>query len=475
MQNRKDLLKAHRFLGRRMTAAIVNQQPDSPDAPMRRLTGTSLGSVMIAVVIVAAFGIIGFITRGGSTAWQEPGRVVVESETGTRLVYLDGRLHPVANYASARLVVGGGEVARVSAESMDDVPRGAPIGIVGAPEQLPDAESLLGFPWTVCTTPAPAADPATDLSPPQVTVVLGPGPTGQPLEPDVGVLVASVDDEPYLVVDGRRHEVSVTAARALGYDDSQAMPVGTAWLDAIPAGHPLQAPDISDIGTPGPPVGELETVVGEVFAVANVGTTTRYFVMLTDGLAPVTETEAALLIAAEAIAAAYEPRTPRVVSLGAAEATDAPRSVRSVSDPALPGTPPTAPTLPADVLATLCATYADADVVTVSVGATVPTGTTPVAPDSAAEGHADDVVVPPGGGALLGLAPIPGQDPTTTYLLTDAGYRYPVATEQDLAALGYGGREPLAVPPNLLRLLPLGPTLDAESARTPIEVSASQT
>lgn len=201
--------------------------------------------------------------------------------------------------------------------------------------------------------------------------------------------------------------------------------VGTAWLDAVPAGHPLQPPGVSDIGAPGPSVGNLETVVGQVFAAANVGTTTQYFVMLTDGLAPVTETEAALLIAAEPIAAAYQPRTPRVVSLGAAEATEAPRSVRSVSDPALPGTPPTPPTLSAGELATLCATYADGDVVTVAAGASVPTGTTPAALDNEPDGQADDVVVPPGGGALLGLTPVPGQDPTTTYLLTDAGYRYP--------------------------------------------------
>lgn len=474
MQNRKDLLRAHRFLGRRVTAAIVNQQPDSPDLPMRRLTGTTVASVMIGVVVCAVFGVIGFVKRGGSTAWQDEGQIVVESETGTRLVYLDGRLHPVDNFASARLIVGSGTVKRISQASMADVPRGVTLGIVGAPEQLPDPEQLLDYPWSACSAPA-ADDPETRM----VTVVLGDDPIGTTLDPTAGVLVATAEGSPYLVVDGTRHDVTASAARALGFETADALTVGAAWLNAVPAGNPMAAPDVTGIGAPGETVAGEATRVGQVFEAENVGTSVRYFVMLADGLAPVSQTEAALLLVDDAVAAAYEGETPEPIELSAADGNDAPRSDEEVSDASLPPVPPAPLDLSADDAATLCASFDDnGESVSISSGGTVPVGMAPQqvagAPAAAAD-QADDVVVPPGGGALMALLPGPGQATTTTFLVTDTGYRYPVADGDALTALGYGASTPMAVPPNLLQLIPVGPTLGGDAARTPLEVSASGT
>lgn len=68
----------------------------------------------------------------------------MEKETGTRYLFLDGRLRPVRNYASALLLTGKGAAVRtVAAKALSDVPHGAPIGIDGAPDSLPTPATLL--------------------------------------------------------------------------------------------------------------------------------------------------------------------------------------------------------------------------------------------------------------------------------------------------------------------------------------------
>ncbi|RSS54757.1 type VII secretion protein EccB, partial [Streptomyces sp. WAC06614] len=52
----------------------------------------------------------------------------------------------------------------------------------------------------------------------------------------------------------------------------------------------------------------------------------------------------------------------------------------------------------------------------------------------------------------------------TSYLITDAGVKYPLASAETAERLGYGGSEPVAVPAALLGLLPTGPSLDPARA-----------
>ena len=44
----------------------------------------------------------------------------------------------------------------MSQASIRDRPRGRTVGIVGAPDALPDRKSLTGLPWSVCDVPDPA-------------------------------------------------------------------------------------------------------------------------------------------------------------------------------------------------------------------------------------------------------------------------------------------------------------------------------
>lgn len=96
-----------------------------------------------------------------------------------------------------------------------------------------------------------------------------------------------------------------------------------------------------------------------------------------------------------------------------------------------------------------------------ATGVRLPRGATavPVTPGSPAT-NADAVYVAPQHGAVLGQSTT-GKDAASgsLFLVTDQGLRYPVVSSAALAALGLGKRiEP--APPELLGLLPAGPTLD---------------
>src|SRR5262249_60998194 len=82
-------------------------EPDAGEAPTRRIGAAMCSGVMVAILVAAGFGIFGLLRPGGKEGWKAPGTLVVEKETGTRYVYIptDGALHPVLNYASARLIL----------------------------------------------------------------------------------------------------------------------------------------------------------------------------------------------------------------------------------------------------------------------------------------------------------------------------------------------------------------------------------
>ena len=80
---------------------------------------------------------------------------------------------------------------------------------------------------------------------------------------------------------------------------------------------------------------------------------------------------------------------------------------------------------------------------------------------------ADRVVVPPGQGALVRVLPAP-QSPVGSYqLVTDAGIRYPVPTEEILGWLGYSAALAVELPVGVVQQLPAGPTLDPDDAHRP--------
>jgi type VII secretion protein EccB len=451
MWTQKDRIQAYQFLRRRLVSALVQADANDPVSPSKRLVlGTAIG-LAVAVLVAAVFGIIGLLAPARADQWRQGGQVIVEKETGARFVMgEDGLLHPVINYASARLLAGGDgtKTVTVPAKSLAGVARGVGVGIAGAPDSLPQISRLAAGPWTRCTRRSPDR-PANDE--PISTVLLG-GMTGGAVLPDgLAILTRLPTGEEFLVTGGHRHrlpdELSVVA---LGLASADVLQVAPPWLNTIPAGRDLRTFDVPGTGSPGPSVGGTRIPVGRVLT-TGAG---ELYVVRADGLAVITETEARLLLGSPGSAAAYPGARPAPVPVTAAAVAAAPRSaVRSDGYPRrLPAPVPIGPH------ATVCA-----DGSRVVVGAGMPGSAKPIT--TSAPGAATEVYVPGGQGAVVAEQPTPGASSGTVYVITDTGMKYPVSGAEARTALGYGSVRPTGVPAGVLALFPTGATLDPAQAR----------
>lgn len=468
MQTRKDQLHAYRYLLRRVMSAMLGSDPEGPEQPMRRVMAATFSGVLVAVLAGAGVGLYGWLAGGSSTGWKEQGTLVIEEETGTRYLYLDKKLHRVVNYTSARLILGTEPtVESVSRESLGGVRRGSAVGILGAPDSLPDKDSVTSSPWAVCSHQQEAGGETNA----QVDVLVGTEPADMSAKPvDDKAVVVSTGSRTYVIWHGKRLQTNSVALSSLHLSEAPALRVGTAWLDALPAGNPLVAP-LTPTQETGTPVGGRQTYVGEVFEAKNVGTREQYFVMLDDGWAPIKETEANLILG-QASATQSAPTTVSIADIHASE-----RSQRTVTSPDIPRKPPQAADVNADPTAPVCAWQRapggkgePAPDMRITTGGTLPAvqGTRPGGTTVGAV--ADHVRVPAGSIAVVGQQPAPDVDPTAFFLVTDAGVKFPVPSKDTLKALGYGGVDPVAVPDRLLDLIPLGPSLDPKDASEPAPI-----
>ncbi|MDG4829506.1 type VII secretion protein EccB [Solwaraspora sp. WMMD1047] len=481
MWTQRDQLQAYQFLRRRIVSALQFGDANHPAAPARRvLVGTAVG-LGCALLVTAGFGIYGLFRPGNNDSWREAGRVVIEKESGASYVLgEDGRLHPVLNYASARLLAGAGaRTVSVSARSLAGAPRGLPLGIPGAPTSLPARDALLTDAWSVCSSrPAGSAE----ATPPSTTVTVGAAVAGTDLVPGQAVLVQA-GDVSYAITDGRRLRLRGAAvAVALGYDGAAPVPVTESWVNAIPPGPDLALIEVADSGGRGPRLGDRRTTVGQVLVVAStVRDEQRFYLVRPDGLAPITGTEAELILNNKANRAAYPDGPPAAIPVAAADvagvdvagppaATGAAGVGTTGATRAGDGLPVAVPALvalPAGQPA-LCAVRREATTsVRVSAGPPVAGGgrPVPVARGTRDARTADFVQVPPGAGVLVAERQSATAETGTTYLVTDQGMRFPLGGPDDVAALGYDGEQPVPVAAALLALLPTGTLLDAASAR----------
>ncbi|WP_238009820.1 type VII secretion protein EccB [Dactylosporangium sp. AC04546] len=477
MQTRRDQVQAHSFVMSRLVSAMLRAEPDSPHTPNRRFVIGWVCGLVLGALAVAACGVYGYIVPGGNTKWKTPGTLIVEKETGSRYVYLDGVLRPVANYTSARLLLGGEPtVVQVSGNSLADVPHGLPVGIEAAPDHLPKVDSLDGTKWLVCSTTRTDSAGAVKT---HVTLWVGATAKGETLEDGRGLLVRSPAGEVYLAWHNRRLRISSAAQLSvLGYASAVQQPVGWAWLDVVPAGPDLAAPDTPGRGRPGPVIGGTASKVGQLFklteAVAGQPDGQHYLVR-TDGLSPVTATGAALLLVDPRTAQAYPGGQVRALPLTPAALAGAPMSVDQTVNPLHPAAPP-ALAQPAPGTAPCLQVTVDAKE---GPTARIALGEPPAVPETPAvvavrePRLADRVVVQPGAGLLIRDQPAPGVADGTLHLLVDTGVRYPLAGTSVAEVLGYGAATPVPVPAALLDLIPVGPSLDPETAKATIPVTTS--
>lgn len=471
MQNKRDQVQAHMFLMGRLTSSMLRSDPDAPESPQGRTNrGVAIG-VIIALLVAAGAFVVGLISPGKQDSWRSSGGLIVNKETGARYLYLDGRLRPVRNYASAKLL-GGVDLATttVSTASLKGTPHGAPVGIEGAPDELPGAGDLSDDPWQVCSTPAAQAAASKAVT----TLAVAHDAGGDPLGKGEGLLVAGPDGAEYLLWQGSRLRLDQksAAAEALGYASTTPVRVSAAFLNALPAGPDLAPPSIPGAGTPGPRLGGRATAVGQVFQLAVPGAEARYYVLRRDGLAPLTATELALVLGdPQTRRKAYGgvSPTPGALTSEALKGRLAPDAGQDKGPGQSPESPPKAVTVPEN--RTPCARVTpegEGTRVGVTLAATSELG--PVAQHSSGAATAaclpvDRITVPPGRGSLVrAVGAGGGKVGGTVYLVTETGVKYRLATQDAVEALGYQDAVPGEMPQMMLAMLPSGPDLYPEAA-----------
>ena len=478
MQTRRDQLQAYRFVTTRVQSALLHGEPDAAESPLRRIGAATFSGLMVAVLVTAGFGIFGLLRPGGKEGWKAAGTLVVEKETGTRYVYIpqDGALHPVLNYASARLILNTATpaVKYFSRRSLADSPRGLPRGIAGLPDSLPDRAGLVGGPWTVCSRPPLAGQAAASL-----TVAVGYPVAGQRL--DAGhALVVSTGTDSYLVWND--HQLRITsdsALDALHYSRNQALPVAATWVNSIPPGPDLRAVRIPGIGGPAPPVASTAGAVGQVYRVPGSGSVpTQYWVLLPDGLAQTTETDAYLLIADPDTKRAYGAQTPAFIDISSADIFSAQHSRVTAVTPGLPATVPLQLDPTATQTPVTCSAYSDRSGASTAVAVTLADRVPGSRPQTSvsfglADGTASQVALPPGTAAVVRALPRDDQPTAAYFLVTDAGGKYPVPSVEVLGVLGYGDAPVTPVPTGILNLISTGPALDPATANQEAPVGSN--
>jgi type VII secretion protein EccB len=452
--SRQDQLHSYQFSVQRVVSALVLRESDPAQSPFRRVAGATLAGLLLAGLSLAGVAVYGVLAPGGGTDWRDGTAVIVERESGARYVYGDGVLHPVPNYTSALLVIGSPQAhpVTVARSSIDGVPRGVPLGIAGAPDPLPDRDRLLGGPWTLCSTRPPEGV--------RSTLYIGQSPAGgAPLPDGTGLLLSAPDRTSYLVWRHTRYRVAPAALAALAWGAETLTPVAPAFVNSIAAGPDLVAPAVPGRAGPSKVDGAR---VGQVFVETVPGGGRQYAVAVPDGLAALSQLQAALLLADPATAAVQGQTGPR-------ELSPAEFSARLVAPPLTPtgdrAPPPTIPPLahPQSVERGLCTTTGGALALDVPLGDPgVPIGPGP-GPGLPAAAHADRVVIGAGHGVLVSALPAPG----ALSLVSELGVRYPLPGADVPTMLGYQGVTPVPVPANLVALLPVGPALDPATARRP--------
>ncbi|MDQ0984508.1 type VII secretion protein EccB [Streptomyces sp. V2I9] len=465
MQSRRDQVHAHMFVMSRLSLGMLRDDPDAPESPHRRTTKGFVIGLVVAALAALVVAVYGLVVPGGSNAWKATGTLVLDERSGARYLTVDGVLHPVLNETSAKLLAGERmKVVSVKPASIEAAPRGATLGIVGAPDPLPQAGELSRDAWSVCATrPDAAADPL-------LTLGVGLTAEGRPVTSGLTTLVRTVPgDTTYLLWHGTRMRLDPAhyAVQALGYDADAAYPVPEAFLNALPSGPDLAVPEVAGRGKAGPSLAGRPTRIGQLFDGPG-----GHYLLTERGLTRVTALEEALVKG--------DPRTQRTAYAG--EAVTLPRigpddlaRHQDASGGRLVGTGggkvPAGLPEPGPVRAGegVCAVVGTADgrptvsVVLPRADAVAGRAVSDQPGVTVGPGAADRIAARPDGGALVTALSSAGTG-TAYYLVTASGAKYAIpGGDKGLQRLGYRADQSVPVPSGVLGMLASGPALDGSA------------
>lgn len=452
MASKKELVEAQAFSRRRLLTAFVSGTPGGrelePTKPMRAVVA---GVALSVLLVLGSLG-FGLLKPGLPNGWDDNSLVLTKG-SGTRFVAVKGTLYPVTNTTSARLLVPSDQfkVVEVPEAKIAEVPRGARIGITGAPDELPAPENLVDDGWLTCTA--------------QGAVRTQVAPDASGATPSTESAVVRSGGQTFVLQGTARHLVApgqeTAILRALGLESASVRDVPGLWLNVVTSGATFQPLTLSGAGSPlDGPLRSTGAVVGSVVEVPGTGASPNRYAVTADGeLAPLTEV-------------AYQ-----LYQLGSGSTLAGPISVTSAQVRDIQTAPPLAPqSWPATPTP---AVDADAPLCVVLDGSATPTprGRLASAPqDAAPTGTATEVSVAPARGALVRAIGDEVADQGVVQLIDASGttFAVPDSSTEVLAQLGFRAADVAPVPQAWIALFPAGPELTAQAAsQTPQVASAS--
>lgn len=468
----KTQVSGHFFLRRRLGFAFQRRSVRMQTDRMRTQRLMLIISALIAVLVMVGALVVGWLRPAGLV---NDSKIVADRKLGTVFVSVDGRLHPALNLVSARLIAGEPlEPTFVSPDDLAKWPRGPLVGIVGAPAELPLVQSPEVSRWAVCDT---ASD--TLSARPVVTGINGEltlGDRAREMGGDAAV-VGIFDGQAYVITGGVRMPVDLSdraVTAPVGLDEASApVELSQAVVDAVPAGRPLVVPAVPGAGEPTAVNVGAPVVIGSVVVSQDVASgQDQFYVVLADGVQPVTSVVAAMLRQRDSYGASQPPRvSPDVLGDIA---------VREVLDvTGYPVQPLKVVDWHADPV--LCVAWergmADRQArQRLLVGRALPVTAeqdahlVPLVVSAADRGTVADQVLLAGSPttwvSTTGASPDSARR-ETLWLISESGVRYGVPfDEETLRALGLKDVAPRLAPWPLLRVWPAGPELSRQAAMT---------
>ena len=165
----KAQISGHKFLTRRLEHGLVLGDIRMIHDPLATRNRAHIFSLAATALIC-----LGALAMAVFKPAIDPGdAAIIQAESGQLYVRIDNQLHPVANLASARLIVGeAADIHTGSDTILKNLPKAVPIGIVDAPGLIapPATATQKLVPHACHTTTKPAN--RLDMAPNQITIIM---------------------------------------------------------------------------------------------------------------------------------------------------------------------------------------------------------------------------------------------------------------------------------------------------------------
>lgn len=470
-------VNGYRFLIRRLEHALIRGDSRMIHDPMRGQMRALLVGVVIAVLITGAAGVLAFFKPmpnfGNST-------IMLSKSNGTMFVKIGDTLHPALNLASARLIAGKSDPPKqVDDKFLNTVPLGPTVGVIGAPAAINGSDDLGMSSWAVCD--ATQTPNVTDQvgSYTVATSVVANNPV---LDADIRaaspsqMMVTRAGDTTYLIYEGVRAAIDPqdpVLVNALRLDGAEIRDVSPGLLNAFPLVDPVTSVAIDGVGEAANYLDGSYRVGSIVKAVDSRGE--QLYVVLRDGLQPISPATADIIRYGDDAAAAEQPEMipPSLVS-------EVPRSAALQVDHYPTAPPEFVNTEPDRVI---CMSWQRGSSAAVATNRLLVGHRLPIPADArpvqlaTADGNGpglDSVYLKPGTGEYVQAT---GGEPDSRatgqlFYVSDLGLRFHIKDLPTAAALGVVGvktpgkneESPQSAPWPVLSLLPAGPELSQEAA-----------